>query len=207
MLVTKPYKRENAVNYARKFAFAQNPYFASFAGIGGNCTNFVSQSIFAGSCQMNYTPTFGWYFISLNERSPSWTGVEFFYNFITSNQGIGPFGREVGIDELEIGDVIQLGRNEVGYYHTLLVVGFEGSDTLVAAQTDDAYGRPLSSYTNDYARYIKIDGVRFETPDDYSCFDELYNVNPIPRPEPAPDAPEESAPQQPPQSSEQETPG
>ena len=192
MLVTKPYVRENAVNYARKFAFAQNPYFASFAGIGGNCTNFVSQSIYAGSCQMNYTPTFGWYFISLNERSPSWTGVEYFNNFITTNKGIGPFGREATLDELEIGDVIQLGRNGEGYYHTLLVVGFEGADTLVAAQTDDAYGRPLSTYTNDYARYIKIEGVRFELPDDYSCFNRIYNVDPVPR-----ETPQSAPPQEP----------
>ena len=82
MLVTKPYVRENAVAYAKKYAFSQNSLFGNFAGIGGNCTNFVSQSIYAGSCEMNYTPTFGWYFISLDDRSPSWTGVEFFYNFI-----------------------------------------------------------------------------------------------------------------------------
>ena len=92
MLVTKPYIRENAVTYARKYAFSQNPLFSSFAGIGGNCTNFVSQAIYAGSCEMNYTPTFGWYYISLNERSPSWTGVDYFFNFITENQGVGPFG-------------------------------------------------------------------------------------------------------------------
>ena len=184
MLVVKPYLRENAVKYARKFAFAQNPYFASFAGIGGNCTNFVSQAIFAGSCQMNYTPTFGWYYISLDQRSPSWTGVEFFYNFMTRNGGIGPFGRDATLDELEIGDVIQLGRTNEGYYHTLLVVGFDGADTLVAAQTDDALDRPLASYNNDYARYVKILGVRFEMQDDYSCFDRVYNVEPIKRPTP-----------------------
>lgn len=187
MLVTKPYIRENAVNYARKFAFAQNPMFSNFRGIGGNCTNFVSQSIYAGSCEMNYTPTFGWYYISLNERSPSWTGVQYFYDFMISNEGVGPFGREVGSDELEIGDVIQLGKNGEGYYHTLLVVGFEDEDILVAAQTDDAYGRPLSTYTNDYARYIKILGVRFEMPDNYACYDRIYNVEPILTP---PDEPE-----------------
>ena len=126
MLVIKPYIRTNAVKYAKKFAFAQNPLFENFAGIGGNCTNFVSQAIYAGSCQMNYTKTFGWYFISLNERSPSWTGVEYFYDFITKNQGIGPYGRDARLDELEIGDVIQLANNDVGYYHTLLVVGFSG---------------------------------------------------------------------------------
>ena len=174
MLVTKPYNRENAVAYARKFAFSQNSRFGNFAGIGGNCTNFVSQCIYAGSCEMNYKPTFGWYYISLDERSPSWTGVDFFYNFIIENTLVGPFGRVATSDELEIGDVIQLAREEEGYYHSLLVVGFDGEDLLVAAQTDNAYARPLSTYTYDMARFIKILGVRMESPDTTdSCFEEL----------------------------------
>lgn len=174
MLVTKPYNRENAVAYARKYAFSQNSLFANFAGIGGNCTNFVSQSIYAGSCEMNYRPTFGWYFISLDDRSPSWTGVEYFYNFITQNSDVGPFGRDASSDELELGDVIQLARDDEGYYHSLLVVGFDGEDLLVAAQTDNAYARPLSSYDYDYARFIKILGVRFDVPrEPDSCFERL----------------------------------
>ena len=175
MLVQKPYIRERAVSYAKKYAFSQNPLFSSFAGIGGNCTNFVSQSIYAGSCEMNYTPTFGWYYISLNERSPSWTSVEYFYNFITTNDGVGPYGREAGREELEIGDVIQLGKIGEGYYHTLLIVGFDGEDILIAAQTDDAYNRPLSTYQNDYERYITILGVRFEVPDNSACYQKLMN--------------------------------
>ena len=174
MLVIKPYNRENAVAYARKYAFSQNSLFANFAGIGGNCTNFVSQSVYAGSCEMNYRPTFGWYFISLDDRSPSWSGVEYFYNFMTQNADVGPFGRAAESDELELGDVIQLARNEEGYYHSLLVVGFDGEDILVAAQTDNAYARPLSSYDYDYARYIKILGVRLESPETTSsCFERL----------------------------------
>ena len=170
MLVVKPYLRERAVEYAAKYAFSQNPIFGNFRGIGGNCTNFVSQSIYAAGCVMNYTPTFGWYYISLDDRSPSWTGVQFFYDFITMNEGVGPFGRSASLDELEIGDVIQLGRNDEGFYHTLLVVGFSGGDTLVAAQTNDAFERALSSYEYDYARYIKILGIRFEIPDPPDCF-------------------------------------
>ena len=174
MLVSKAYNRENAVAYARKYAFSQNSFFANFAGIGGNCTNFVSQSIYAGSCEMNYKPTFGWYFISLDDRSPSWTGVEYFFNFMTQNTDVGPYGREATSDELELGDVIQLARESDGYYHSLLVVGFDGEDILVAAQTDNAYARPLSSYDYDYARYIKILGVRLESPETTdSCFERL----------------------------------
>lgn len=175
MLVVRPYRRERAVSYAAKYAFSQNPLFGNFAGIGGNCTNFVSQCIYAGSCKMNYTKTFGWYFISLDERAPSWTGVEYFYNFMTTNGGVGPFGRAATSDELEIGDVIQLAKADGDFYHTLLVVGFDGEDILIAAQTNNAYAKPLSEYEYDIARFIKIEGVRFEGVPDEDCFEAVYN--------------------------------
>ena len=175
MLVIKPYLRERAVAYAKKYAFGQNPIFGNFRGIGGNCTNFVSQCIYAGSCVMNYTPTFGWYYVTLDDRSPSWTGVEYFYNFMTGNTDVGPFGTDVSADELEIGDVIQLGNNTDRFYHTLLVVGFEGEDPLVAAQTDDAFARPLSTYTYDFSRFIKILGVRVDVEIKDDCFNSVLN--------------------------------
>jgi hypothetical protein len=175
MLVIKPYLRERAVAYAKKYAFGQNPIFGNFRGIGGNCTNFVSQCIYAGSCVMNYTPTFGWYYVTLDDRSPSWTGVEYFYNFMTGNTDVGPFGTDVSADELEIGDVIQLGNNTDGFYHTLLVVGFEGEDPLVAAQTDDAFARPLSTYSYDFSRFIKILGVRVDVEIRDDCFNSVLN--------------------------------
>ena len=197
MLVIKPYVRENALLYANRFALSQNPIFGNFAGIGGNCTNFVSQCIYAGSCKMNYKPTFGWYYISLNERAPAWTGVDYFYNFITTNTDVGPFGKEVPPDELEVGDVIQLGREGEGFYHTLIIIGFEEDDPLIAAQTDNALGRALSTYTYDFARYIKILGVRLDTPTNVDCFESVYNsiaiiedqsapIAPAPSPAPAP---------------------
>lgn len=208
MLVIKPYIRENALLYANRFALSQNPIFGNFAGIGGNCTNFVSQCIYAGSCKMNYKPTFGWYYISMNERAPSWTGVDYFYNFITTNTDVGPFGRDATPDELEVGDVIQLGRDGEGFYHTLFIIGFEDDDPLIAAQTDNALGRALSTYTYDFARYIKILGVRLNTPTNDDCFESVYNgisiipseplmpMPPMPTPDsPTPDTPTPDTPQ------------
>ena len=208
MLVIKPYIRENALLYANRFALSQNPIFGNFAGIGGNCTNFVSQCIYAGSCKMNYKPTFGWYYISMNERAPSWTGVDYFYNFITTNTDVGPFGRDATPDELEVGDVIQLGRDGEGFYHTLFIIGFEDDDPLIAAQTDNALGRALSTYTYDFARYIKILGVRLNTPTNDDCFESVYNeisiipsepvmpTPPMPAPaSPTPDTPSPDTPQ------------
>lgn len=175
MLYYKAYDRARAYEYAKKWAFDRNPLYFDYTGIGGNCTNFVSQALYAGSCVMNFTPVYGWYFLSDRRRTASWTGVEFFYDFIVSNEGAGPFGREVPSEALEVGDVIQLGREESGYYHTLLVTGFSENTYLVAAQSDDAFDRRLDSYSYDFARFIHIDAVRIELPDVADCFEGLYN--------------------------------
>ena len=37
------------------------------SAIGGDCTSFASQVLYAGSCRMNFTPVTGWYFRLLNE--------------------------------------------------------------------------------------------------------------------------------------------
>ena len=162
MLVTGNYNRERAQEYARRWAFDRNPLLADFSELGGNCTIFVSQCVYAGSCRMNFTPVFGWYYIDSDDRTASFTGVTYFYNFIVGNEGVGPFATETSADRMEIGDVIQLGNSERGYYHTLLVVGKNAEgELLVAAQTEDAYDRRLADYTFEFARYLHIEGVRY----------------------------------------------
>ncbi len=175
MLVTKDYDRDRALAYARRWALSRNPLYFDYTGIGGNCTNFVSQCIYAGSCTMNYTPVFGWYYLSPGERTASWTGVNFFYNFLTGNENIGPFGREIGREELLPGDVIQLSRERGGYYHSLLVLEKSADEILVAAQSNDVLDRPLSTYQYDSLRYLHIDGVRITVPDTGDCFESLLN--------------------------------
>lgn len=174
MLITRRYNRFRALEYAERWAFERNPLFASYNGIGGDCTNFVSQCILAGCCVMNYTPTFGWYYRSDSDRAPAWTGVEFFYNFITANEDVGPFGREIPEDDASIGDVIQLGDEAGDYYHTLIISGFSRRDgILVAAHSDDAFDRPLSSYNYASIRFIKILGARYDGFFVPPCFDSL----------------------------------
>lgn len=114
------YDRIQAVSYARKWAFSRNPAYYNFNRLGGDCTNFASQCLFAGVGVMNFTPDLGWYYLSLNDRAAAWTGVEYFYNFLIGNRvgvgdGYGPFAEDCGLDGLEIGDFIQLG-NETGEF-------------------------------------------------------------------------------------------
>ncbi len=179
MLITKPYNRERAVEYARTWALRRNPLFIDFTGIGGNCTNFVSQAVLAGSCTMNYTPDFGWYYISPEERAPAWSSVESFYDFMTGkgefpaqNGGAGPFAREVPREEAEVGDVVQYATADGDWYHTVMITLIEDGEIYVSAQSDDALDRPISSYNFATARFLHIDGVRFELSDDV-CFDVL----------------------------------
>ncbi len=181
MLITKPYNRERAVEYARTWALRRNPLFIDFTGIGGNCTNFVSQAVLAGSCTMNYTPDFGWYYISPEERAPAWSSVEAFYDFITGqgafpeqNGGAGPFAREVAREEAVVGDVVQYATADGDWYHTVLITLIENGEIYVSAQSDDALDRPISSYNFASARFLHIEGVRFDLSDD-ACFEVLLN--------------------------------
>jgi hypothetical protein len=70
-----PYDRESAVAYARRWALGRNSAFYDFEYIGGDCTNFASQCIYAGAGIMNYTPETGWFYRSASDRTASWTGV------------------------------------------------------------------------------------------------------------------------------------
>lgn len=182
MLTEIPYNRTYAVEYARKWALSRNPLFPDFTGGGGNCTNFVSQCLLAGSSVMDFTPTFGWYFRTIEDRAPSWTSVEALYDFLTGSgdfagmEAEGPFAVEAtNRRQVELGDVVQLARADGDFYHTLIVSGFSGNDILVCAHSDDALDRPLSSYNYDSLRVLHIMGVAINIPLE-ECVRELYNA-------------------------------
>ena len=175
MTAVKSYRRAHAVEYALTWALSRNPLFFSFDALGGDCTNFVSQCLFSGSCVMNETPTFGWYFRGTDDYAPAWTGVEYLYNFLTGNMGVGPIGREIPIESAEMGDVIQLGRQDGTFYHSLLVTGMRDGVPLVCAHDNDALDRPLDSYIYDRARCIHIEGVRISIPSENCCFEGMLS--------------------------------
>ncbi len=153
------YDRSAALAYAKKWAFKRNPAYYNFDALGGDCTNFASQCLFAGCGVMNFSPVVGWYYKNLNDRSASWTGVRFFYSFVMSNKGAGPYGSKSRESEILPADFIQLSRNGV-FTHTLIVTDLLDDDFLIACHTIDSYNRPLSSYRYDGARFIHIEGAR-----------------------------------------------
>ena len=99
----KEYNRTAVVEYARKWAFSRNPNYYNFDSVGGDCTSFASQCIYAGSEKMNYTKNMGWYYSNGNNKSPSWSGVEYLHQFLINNKGVGPQAIETKQNKIEIG--------------------------------------------------------------------------------------------------------
>ena len=154
-----PYDREAAVAYAERWALSRNPAYYDFDNLGGDCTNFVSQCLYAGCGVMNYTPETGWYYRSLNNRSPSWTGVAPFYRFLTANRSVGPYARAASRAEMMPGDVIQLGNGE-RFYHSLLVLEATPYQIYIASHSYDSLWRALDTYNYRQIRYLHILGAR-----------------------------------------------
>lgn len=156
---TVAYRRADAVAYARRWALGRNPAYLDFDGIGGDCTNFVSQCLYAGAGVMNETPVTGWFYRTASDRTASWTSVEYLYAFLMENRSAGPFAVLTDRQGIAPGDVIQLGDETGDFYHSLLVTDAH-QEILVAAHSFDALDRPLASYSYQTARFLHVEGVR-----------------------------------------------
>ncbi|QBJ70232.1 hypothetical protein C3496_25220 [Bacillus anthracis] len=92
------YNPSAAVSYALKWANSVNPKYGTFGGKGGDCTNFVSQALFAGGIPMKEVfqsgqipPILGgsanWYSVEATvgrKLSATWVNVGLFYDFWSS---------------------------------------------------------------------------------------------------------------------------
>lgn len=165
-LSTFPYNRSKAVEYAHQWAYKRNPKYLDFSKLGGDCTNFASQVIYAGSGAMNYTPIYGWYYIDSYNRTASWTGVNYLYNFLTGNkEGAGPFAEQVDVRDVKPGDIVQLSFQGGNHYNHSPVIVHVGSipdisNILIATHTNDRDNYPLSNYGWLNIRFLHILGVR-----------------------------------------------
>lgn len=159
----KPYNRTEAIAYAKKWAYARNPNYYNFDKVGGDCTSFVSQCIYAGSKVMNYQKDIGWYYINGNNKSPSWSGVEYLYQFLKNNKGVGPQAIETIPSKIEIGDIAQLSFDGKQFGHTLMIVEIENKFSLngikIASHTFDSFGKAISEYQFEKIRWLHIEKI------------------------------------------------
>jgi hypothetical protein len=144
------YDRQSAVTYAHRWALRRNPQYYDYSNIGGDCTNFASQCLFAGLGAMDYSGD-GWFYTDANRKSPSWTGVEFLYAYFLRT-GRGAAGQP---RDLLPGDIVQLSFDGAAFAHSLIVVE-AGQRILIATHTYDADYRPLDTYSFQALRGLHI---------------------------------------------------
>lgn len=156
------YNRNNALEYAKKWALKRNPNYYDFSGIvlGGDCTNFISQCLYAGCPVMNYAKDVGWYYINPNNRAAAWTSVEYLNKFLTNNMLTGPYAQPCTKNDLTAGDIVQLSFNGRIFSHTMIVVKVEFGKIYTASHSNDSYMRNLNTYNYKKIRFLKILGYR-----------------------------------------------
>ncbi len=148
-----------AVEYAKIWAKKRNPAYYNFDAIGGDCTNFVSQCLYAGCNVMNYEKIFGWYYNSIYDRAPSWTGVEFLSSYLLKRNRIGPFASITDQNSIQLGDIVQLGSFNGDFFHTALITDLAQNEILVSSHSRDFYNTPLYVFNYSLIKYFHIEGV------------------------------------------------
>nr|WP_269448654.1 amidase domain-containing protein [Metabacillus kandeliae] len=129
------YDRMAAVQYAERYWNTSNPRYKSFTD---NCTNFISQCLFAGNSPMHGFPGRGkgWWMKSSN-WSYSWTVAHSLTTYL-ANSKKGIRGHQVSSpDKLSAGDIICYDFQGDGRFdHTTIVVAKDSDDMpLVNANT------------------------------------------------------------------------
>lgn len=159
------YNRRIAVAYAHRWAYGRNPNYYDYSDLGGDCTNFASQCLYVGTGVMNFEPTYGWYYRNANDKAPAWTGVPYFYQFMTREEkNAGPVGVDTVLSNCLPGDFVQLDLTGSRYAHTPIIVEMGNpptlENTLVAAHSNDVDYRPLNTYSFQSIRFLHILGAR-----------------------------------------------
>jgi len=167
-----PYRREAAVAYADLWWERPNPAYETFEV---NCTNYVSQCLFAGGAPMNYTGRreSGWWYqgrVNGQERwSYSWAVAHSLQQYLSRPRAFGLRAEQVHDPYLlTLGDVICYDWDGNGrFQHNTIVTAFAPDGTpLVNANTVSSRHR-FWDYRDSYAFTGQTRYVFFHIADEF----------------------------------------
>jgi Putative amidase domain len=173
------YSGASAAAYADTHWSSYNKTYPSFANKGGDCTNFVSQSIYAGGIQMRTSPTYSgnaaWYMLGSRHGSWSWSvswinaqdnSIFLLQHLPGVTQVATYYGSQVGPGQTPAtnasqGDVVLYDWNNDGVFdHEAIISASDGKNSsgttnwdLVDAHTNNRYHQywTLSAYNTQWA--------------------------------------------------------
>ncbi len=147
------YNYQAMATYAAKYWKNYNTAYPDFngQGAGGDCTNFVSQSLKAGGWKHvpGYTNDFHKWFGTADIQSDSFVGVNEFSWFALSSKRVSSLAN---VYQLDVGDVLQMDFNRDGSKDHSMIVTYRDRSGVpyVTYHSTNTYNRSVASLVASY---------------------------------------------------------
>ncbi|MBT2615079.1 MULTISPECIES: amidase domain-containing protein [unclassified Bacillus (in: firmicutes)] len=170
--ILSAYSVSKAKDYAKKWYNSRNNF--SYQSEGNDCTNFVSQIIYAGGKSKKkpstipggiYGTTKYWYSYKYDgakvpyfKRSSSWVNVSDFYAFWSKTQSTkSSTSKSTLISYADVGDVIQFKKkNKTRYSHSMFVYEKSNNTLYLSGHTDNYLKRNFKNISPEWIKYRVI---------------------------------------------------
>ncbi len=152
-LTSGTYDYQAMAAYAKKYWSNYNPDYPNFngQGAGGDCTNFVSQSLKAGGWKHvpGYTTDFHKWFGNNEIQSDSFIGVNEFSWFALSSKRVTSLPY---VYQMDVGDVLQVDFNRDGSKDHSMIVTYRSPQGVpyVSYHSTNTYNRSVASLIASY---------------------------------------------------------
>ncbi|MFD8420059.1 amidase domain-containing protein [Streptomyces sp. NPDC059466] len=137
--------------YAEKYWKNYNTAYRSFNSAGGDCTNYVSQSLKAGGWQSvtSSDEDYGTWYYGTSGQSDSWVGVNEWSWFTQTDRRTTPLAN---VYQMDVGDVMQMDFDKDGSKDHTMITSYRSSSGVpyLTYHDTDTYRRSVSSLIASY---------------------------------------------------------
>ncbi|MBC6309032.1 amidase domain-containing protein [Listeria sp. FSL L7-1582] len=169
LLKASGYNRTAAANYALKYALSHNKSYKSYGGSGGDCTNFVSQAIYAGGMRGTSTgyPLYKTWSSTLTQTgrsdSAAWINAnEFRLYWQIKKSNVTVYSSRADLSKkANVGDVINYANKKTGRsWHNCIVTDKSGNTLYISQHSGDRKNNNWNSISID-TKVNKLSLIKF----------------------------------------------
>lgn len=138
--------RQKVADYATKWALGHNTSYTKYSV---DCTNFVSQAMYAGGWKevshpwIDYKQDDAWWYGGIPTNSWTWSGAE---NFYRMTKALNRTTTAKYVSDLRVGDLLQYkSSGATNMTHSMVVTKKSGSTVYLSYHTTDTLNKPFTS--------------------------------------------------------------